>query len=78
VADEGSAVASAGIATRPLESRRPLPPPIPQESERPIHVTIGRIEVTAVTSASRDREKVKVRPRVSLDNYLAGRRKGSR
>ena len=66
------------LATRALDSSRPSPVPIPQAVDTPIHVSIGRIEVTAVTNAPRAKEKAKARPRASLDDYLAQRRRGSR
>jgi hypothetical protein len=60
--------------------RRPAraPAPGPLATEPPIHVSIGRIEVTAVSSAPRAKEKSKPRPRASLDEYLSERRRGPR
>jgi len=48
-------------------------------SEPPVQVTIGRIEVTAVTAAPAQRRVVTPRkPAMSLDDYLARRQRGER
>jgi hypothetical protein len=64
-------------AARSPESARPSFQALPAV-EAPIHVSIGRIEVTAVTSTARPVNKTKARQRVPLDEYLAARRRGAR
>jgi hypothetical protein len=47
------------------------------DAEPPIHVTIGRIEVTAVTQSTPARRTAPPRkPAMSLDDYLARRQRG--
>ena len=49
------------------------------DSEPPVHVTIGRIEVTAVTqTAPTKRVATPRKPAMSLDDYLARRQRGER
>ena len=51
----------------------------PADSEPPVHVTIGRIEVTAVSAAPAPRRAAMARkPSMSLDDYLARRQRGER
>ena len=71
---------------QPLQhvDRPPAPISLPQlkdpldradsAAEAPVHVTIGRIEVTAVTEAAPPKRTLSGRkPRLTLDQYLAGR-----
>jgi hypothetical protein len=64
-------------AARSPESARPSFQALPAV-EAPIHVSIGRIEVTALTNTARPVNKTKARQRVPLDEYLAARRRGAR
>jgi hypothetical protein len=51
----------------------------PADSESPVHVTIGRIEVTAVSAAPVPRRAAMARkPSMSLDDYLTRRQRGER
>jgi hypothetical protein len=50
----------------------------PAKPESTIQVTIGRIEVRAVTQSFTDRPKPKGKPPMSLDEYLRGRSGGGR
>lgn len=47
-------------------------------SDRTIHVTIGRLEVRAVQSASPPAKPAPPKPRISLDEYLRSRNGGDR
>jgi hypothetical protein len=65
---------------RSLEGRGPRSNESVATSPAPVHVTIGRIEVRASAPAT-DRPPVRrgtPRPRMTLDDYLNGRRGGSR
>jgi hypothetical protein len=61
-----------------LAPRRAAAPAPSDPSAPPIHVSIGRIEVSAVSSAPRVKESEKARPRATLEQYLEARRRGAR
>jgi len=71
--------AAAGKLTAPVDSISAANQSYPasaRNSEQPVHVTIGRIEVTAVTAAPAQRRTATVRkPAMSLDDYLARRQR---
>lgn len=80
VDDRVTTVAAAPPRLEPkLRERAPTPPLErgPADSEPPVHVTIGRIEVTTVTAAPTQRRAATTRkPAMALDDYLARRQRG--
>ena len=66
---------SPGIARS--EPQRQAPPQPQAEPEPVIHVSIGRIEVRAVSETPRARSEKQAIPVMSLEEYLRGRDKGA-
>lgn len=71
---------SQGSGLREPFSRTPLREPRPESSPTEVHVTIGRIEVTAVQESPNPspRPRAERRKEMTLEQYLAGRRREGR
>ena len=75
-ADPGSAPLSLAAAAVSEKQSEPI---VPDAAEPPVQVTIGRIEVTAVSAPPAPKRKTAMRqPSMSLRDYLAQRRAGTR
>jgi len=55
---------------------RPVQPPTARAAEPAIHVTIGRVEIRAVSTPAAQKRSVPLKPSLSLSDYLDGRRGG--